>query len=129
MDCSIPKYIHDAFHLAKYSEYNSHRQDFTVVDHHSYFVFTARDNNESASGHTDDVGTSITAELAKSSLLQSGNLIIGEWSCALSPQSMQKEKDPEASQKDFCTGQMNAYSDNTAGWSFWCTSSQSNDQI
>ncbi|KAF9500975.1 glycoside hydrolase [Pleurotus eryngii] len=119
MNCSIPKYIHDAFNLAKYSEYNSHRQDFVVVDHHSYFVFTDKDNTESASGHTQDVGTSIAANLAAHSSQQRGNLIIGEWSCALSSQSMKKENDPEASQKEFCTRQMETYGANTAGWTFW----------
>ncbi|KAF4576475.1 glycosyl hydrolase 5 (cellulase A) family protein [Pleurotus pulmonarius] len=119
MDCSVPKYIHDAFNLAKYSEYNSHRRDFVVVDHHSYFVFTDKDNNESASGHTQDVSTSIAANFAEHSLEQRGNLIIGEWSCALSSQSMKKENDPEASQKEFCTRQMETYGASTAGWTFW----------
>lgn len=127
MNCSIPKYIHDAFNLAKYSEYNSHRQDFVVVDHHSYFVFTDKDNTESASGHTQDVGSSIATNLAAHSSQQRGNLIIGEWSCALSSQSMKKENDPEASQKEFCTRQMETYGANTAGWTFWCTSSGLSD--
>jgi glucan 1,3-beta-glucosidase len=137
-------YIHDGFDLQRFSDYVSARSDFVVQDHHSCkhahptqlftfpensparvpdFVFTPQDDSESADDHTQDITGSIAQSLAAASQNQRNNLVVDEWSCALTPDSLSKEKDPESARKRFCEGQMQVYQNTTAGWGFWSTSS------
>ncbi|KAJ7109259.1 glycoside hydrolase superfamily [Mycena epipterygia] len=115
----FPIYIHDAFNLEQFSNFTARRTDFVVQDHHSYFVFTPQDRSKSASQHTKDIETSVSDSLAKASTNQRDNLVVGEWSCALTPQSLSNEPDEMAARRDFCTAQLEVYSTTTAGWSFW----------
>ncbi|KAJ3519539.1 hypothetical protein NM688_g9287 [Phlebia brevispora] len=116
---SFPLYIHDAFNLDQYSAYVANRTDFVVVDHHSYFVFTPQDDAESASDHTADIDGGIQASLASASQQARGNLVIDEFSCALTDQSLQNESNPVQARQDFCTAQVDVYANTSAGWSFW----------
>jgi glucan 1,3-beta-glucosidase len=121
-DSSFPLYLHDGFDLNRFSEYVANRTDFVVQDHHSYFVFTPSDEAEPASQHTADVKGGIAESLYSASALQRRNLVVDEWSCALTDQSLDSESDPAQARKDFGTAQMEAYANATAGWSFWCKS-------
>jgi glucan 1,3-beta-glucosidase len=116
---TFPFYIHDAFNLAQYGNFVAQRSDFLVEDHHSYFVFTPSDQAESAQGHTHDVNTTIFSNLEDTANLERGNLVIDEWSCALTDQSLSQESDPQDAQRDFCTEQMDVYASSSAGWAFW----------
>ncbi|KAJ7489827.1 glycoside hydrolase [Mycena galericulata] len=116
---SFPLYIHDGFNLGQFSDYIANRSDFVVQDHHSYFVFTPEDATKSASQHTSDVETSVADLLASAYANQRGNLIIGEWSGALTPKSLSNESDPDAARRNFSSAQLEVYSITTAGWSFW----------
>ncbi|KAG6811324.1 hypothetical protein H0H92_007988 [Tricholoma furcatifolium] len=122
---TVPLYVHDGFDLERFSEFVSNRTDFIVEDHHSYFVFTPSDRNESASDHTGDVRGSISDLYADTSSRERRNLVIDEWSCALDPASLAQESDQDQARRDFCKGQMDVYTNATAGWCFWCKSSQS----
>lgn len=119
---SLPLYINDGFNLPKYSTYISGRPDFVVEDHHSYFVFTPADESEPASQHTSDVKGSIAGDLWAAGSKERENLVIGEWSCALTGQSLSTQSDPDEATKQFCTTQMGVYANTSAGWSFWCKS-------
>ncbi|KAG5639515.1 hypothetical protein H0H81_000660 [Sphagnurus paluster] len=116
---TFPLYLHNGFDLGRFSDYVANRTDFIVQDHHSYFVFTPSDEAEPASDHTKDIHSTISDSLASASAKQRRNLVIDEWSCALTPQSISNEPDQERARRDFCEGQMNVYTDTTAGWSFW----------
>ncbi|KAF7793112.1 hypothetical protein EIP86_004220 [Pleurotus ostreatoroseus] len=116
---SFPLYIHDGFNLDQFSAYVANRTDFVVVDHHSYFVFTPSDDAESASDHTADVDGAIQASLNNDDLEARDNMVVDEWSCALTDQSLQNEKNPDQARQDFCTAQANVYTNISAGWSFW----------
>ncbi|KAG5728300.1 putative dolichyl-phosphate-mannose--glycolipid alpha-mannosyltransferase [Termitomyces sp. T112] len=116
---SLPLYIHDGFNLERYSQFVANRTDFVVQDHHSYFVFTPSDSSEPASQHTSDIKGPISKSFVDASLKERGNLFIGEWSCALSSDSMAHEADPDQARRDFCSGQMSVYANAAAGWSFW----------
>lgn len=48
-----------------------------------------------------------------------GNLIIGEWSCALSDESLRGEENPISSRRQFCEVQEKTYRDVGSGASFW----------
>lgn len=116
---NLPLYIHDGFNLQQFSQFIASRKDFVVEDHHSYFVFDANDTSNSAALDTKEVDTSILNQLSAASKQERRNLVVGEWSCALSQQSMAGQKDPQQSREEFCTGQEVAYANSTAGWFFW----------
>ncbi|KAI0082754.1 glycoside hydrolase [Panus rudis PR-1116 ss-1] len=116
---SLPLYLHDAFDLNRFSKYVASRPDFVVQDHHSYFVFGAQDQRESASQHTSNIKGSVAKSLATASQKQHQNLVVDEWSCALTPGSIGKESNPEQAQKNFCSAQLSSYTRAAAGWSFW----------
>lgn len=119
----MPLYVHDGFDLQRFSKFVASRNDFIVEDHHSYFVFTPSDASEPGSGHTQDVKSSVSDSLTVASTRARRNLIIGEWSCALTPQSLANDPDRDATTKNFCSTQLDVYSNVTAGWAFWCMSS------
>lgn len=116
---SLPLYIHDGFNLDQFSAYVANRTDFVVVDHHSYFVFTPSDDAEPVNQHTTDVETSIAGSFASASDQTRRNLVIDEWSCALTPQSLSAVSDPDQARQAFCEGQMSVYANTSAGWGFW----------
>ncbi|THH18479.1 hypothetical protein EW146_g2512 [Bondarzewia mesenterica] len=116
---SFPLYLHDGFDLQRFSDFIAARNDFIVQDYHSYFVFTPSDNAESAHDHTGDIEGSIADSLQQASKHERRNIVIDEWSCALTADSLSHEADPGEAQRLFCTGQMNVYTDATAGWAFW----------
>lgn len=116
---TFPFYIHDAFDLNQYGNFVANRTDFLVEDHHSYFVYTPSDQAESAHDHTNDVNTTILESLVSTANHERGNLVIDEWSCALTDKSLAQEQDPAVAQRDFCTDQMDVYASSSAGWAFW----------
>lgn len=114
----FPLYIHDGFNLEQFSAYVGNRTDFVVEDHHSYFVFTPQDDAEPADQHTSDVEGSIADSFIAASQQERGNLVIDEFSCALTDQSLQGDNADQARQA-FCTAQVETYANTTAGWAFW----------
>ncbi|KAH7923868.1 glycoside hydrolase [Leucogyrophana mollusca] len=116
---SFPLYIHDGFDIERFSDFITNRTDFVVEDHHSYFVFTPSDDSEPASQHTGDVNGPIAFTLSAASVKERRNLVVDEWSCALTDKSLSTQNDPVQARRDFCTGQMNVYANTSAGWGFW----------
>ncbi|KAH7915012.1 glycoside hydrolase superfamily [Hygrophoropsis aurantiaca] len=116
---SFPLYIHDGFDIDRFSDFIANRTDFIVEDHHSYFVFTPSDDSEPASQHKGDVDGPIASSLLAASNKARRNLVIDEWSCALTDKSLSTQKDPARARKDFCMGQMDVYANISAGWGFW----------
>ena len=117
---SFPLYIHDGFNLNHYSDYISNRTDFVVEDHHSYFVFIAEDMSEPASQHIDDIRGKIAQSYSAASSKERRNLVIDEWSAALTNDSLGFEIDPVQARRDFCSAQIDVYTNTSAGWGFWC---------
>lgn len=118
---TFPLYLHDGFNIWKFSDFVHGRQDFVVQDYHSYYVFTPSDASTPASKHSENVENGIFQMLITASGNQRRNLVIDEWSCALTVQSLSFEKDPDEARRRFCTGQMGVYATAAAGWSFWGT--------
>ncbi|KXN92012.1 Glucan 1,3-beta-glucosidase 3 [Leucoagaricus sp. SymC.cos] len=115
----MPVYIHDGFDLGRFGPYINNRPDFVIQDHHSYFVFTDDDSRKPAYQHTKDVKGGIASAFWNTASGERRNLVIGEWSCALTEESLKNHKDKVQARKDFCTAQMEVYSNVTAGWMFW----------
>lgn len=121
---SFPFYIHDGFDLQRFSDWNAARNDFVVVDHHQYFVFG---DEASRDIPINDLTTSLTQgdnsvydQLSSASDATRRNVIVGEWSCALTPEATAQSSDPQEEQRRYCTGQLETYINSTAGWAFWC---------
>ena len=115
----LPLYMHDGFDADKFSTFLAPRTDFVVQDHHLYFVFTPSDDTESGTDHVADVEGAIAQSLVQTSTKLHRNLVVDEYSCELSPDSLKNEKNADQVRKTFCTDQMKVYSNATAGWSFW----------
>ena len=75
-----------------------------------------------ASAHTTNVNGPIADELKSSAKRLNDNLVIDEWSCALTGDSLKAESDPQGAQSTFCRSQMDVYSRAGGGWSFWSKS-------
>lgn len=115
----LPLYIHDAFDLGRYAGYIAGRSDFVVEDHHSYFVYTDEDANTPAWLHAQHVLGPVRLGLEKESTVARRNLIIGEWSCALTAASLANAEDPANSRWWFCSNEESVYRNVSAGWHFW----------
>jgi glucan 1,3-beta-glucosidase len=115
----FPLYIHDGFNLEQYSDFISARKDFVVEDHHSYFVFDGNGTSNTAAENTKEVDGSVSGELASASKNERRNFVVGEWSCALSPDSLNKAEDAQDARQQFCEGQEQVYTNTSAGWYYW----------
>ena len=95
------------------------------------FVFTPQDNSESASSHITDLSLSgsVGSALMNAGMGLNGNFIIGEWSCALSDDSLSVEEDPISSRKLFCDVQEQTYRDVSSGSTFWSKQFQATSDL
>ncbi|KAI0319374.1 glycoside hydrolase superfamily [Amylostereum chailletii] len=116
---SFPLYLHDGFDLNRFSAFVAARTDFVVQDYHSYFVFTPSDETMAAHDHMANIKGSIANSLRTASAQARRNVIVGEWSCALTAESLAQESDQAESRREFCQTQMDIYTEVAAGWSFW----------
>ncbi|KAF5324539.1 hypothetical protein D9611_004242 [Ephemerocybe angulata] len=126
----FPLYIHNAFDMNRFSQYMSGRWDFTVQDQHSYFVYTDGDRQQSAVDHVRDISSTVSSTLHTASDKVRRNMVVGEFSCALTPESMagSSAHDGDRARKDFCGGQLDIYADRTSGWHFWSYMKEDCDQ-
>lgn len=85
------------------------------------YVFTPYDNAKSATAHTTDLSLagSVGSSLMAAGMGLNGNLVIGEWSCALSEDSLRDEENPIAARRQFCEVQERTYRDTGSGSTFW----------
>lgn len=85
-------------------------------------MFTDNDSKKPSIQHTKDIKGGIADAFSSVANGERRNLVIGEWSCALSEESLKDQKDKLQARKEFCTAQMQVYTNVTAGWMFWCLS-------
>ena len=119
---TFPFYINDAYDMPRFAHYVSTRKDFLVLDHHSYFVFDQTSEDTPAPDLTSSLVPgqgSLSEQMLEASRESQRNIVIDEWSCALSSQSLDNKSNPERARQKFCTGQMESYTNATAGWGFW----------
>jgi len=68
--------------------------------------------------------------LLNASSVTKRNMIIGEFSCALSDAALARQTNADDARRAFCTTQLATYQNITSGWHFWCKSvSQTRTQI
>lgn len=115
----MPLYFHDAFSPSQGAEFVSKRNDFVVQDTHSYFVYTEQDRDMSASKHTSHIEGEVQKSMSKLADTARGNMVVGEWSCALNPNSLKNSNNKRAAATEFCQAQTSTYLNATAGVIFW----------
>ena len=130
--------INDAFDMSRFADYVSTRTDFVVLDHHSCqsymvaqlmspdFVFgdaASQDLPANQLTSTLQPGQgSLSDQMLSASSEERRNLVVDEFSCALSNDALVNSSDPIGDRRRFCTGQMESYTNATAGYSFWSES-------
>jgi glucan 1,3-beta-glucosidase len=96
-----------------------------ALDHHLYRCFTPGDASTPASEHARrlrDYGSGAPAMLGSCAQRledAGGGLIVGEWSGALNPGSLNGAPDPKAAQREYVEAQLALYERVCAGWFFW----------
>lgn len=116
---SLPIYFHDAFNLSAGASFVKERSDFVVQDTHLYFLYSKKDQRASPASHTADIRGTMSGLLNSQSRIARNNMIVGEWSCALAQNSLQKARDAHSSQSQFCNAQASVYRQHVGGWGFW----------
>lgn len=116
---TVPLYFHDAFDISKGADFVSQRSDFVVQDNHAYYVFTSQDTSTSAAKHTSQIESSVKSNFATQSTTARRNMVVGEWSCALSPSSLTGVSDQDSATHEYCEAQRATYAETTAGYMFW----------
>lgn len=121
----IPLYLGDAWDLKHYSQWVSGQAragNFLVVDHHLYRCFTPQDHSTPAGEHAARIhprsGGKTCNMLRDSSTKLGGSLIIGEWSAALNPGSLQGRNQNDC-QREWGEAQAAAYAVHVGGSFFW----------
>lgn len=115
----MPLYFHDAFNPSQGAEFAGKRNDFVVQDTHSYFVYTKQDQDMTAKKHTSQIKGPIEKSMSGMSKTARGNMVVGEWSCALNPNSLRNSNNKRKSTSQFCRAQTDTYLNSTAGVMFW----------
>ncbi|GJE85411.1 glycoside hydrolase family 5 protein [Phanerochaete sordida] len=128
VDPSIPLYIGDSWMTDQYASFiESHANaiPFTVLDHHLYRCFTQGDASTPASQHAHNLrdpnaGTpQMFARVSQKLQAAGGALVVGEWSGALNPGSLQGVGDDTGVRREYIAAQLALYEQYCAGYFFW----------
>ncbi|TCD69535.1 Glucan 1,3-beta-glucosidase 3 [Steccherinum ochraceum] len=128
VDPRIPIYIGDAWQTDRYAgfvEANSNNLAFMVLDHHLYRCFTQQDGNTPVSQHIQNLrdpnADTLKLFARVSEKLQSAGsaLVVGEWSGALNPGSLQGVNNEIEMRRDYIAAQLALYERYCAGYYFW----------
>lgn len=120
----LPIYISDAWNLEHWSTWLSRRSkdEFVVIDHHYYHCFTPADHSRNVRDHVRDLmGDEKQLENCSLELnAGEGNIVVGEWSCALNPTSKDgfSQTELRAEMKRFGRSQAQIYGGAYSG-GFW----------
>lgn len=118
----LPIYIGECWRPESYADFiNSlHTSPFVVLDHHLYRCFTSQDTSTSASEHARAL-TDPNAHIPRvfSQISQSVPMVVGEWSGALNPGSLQISADEREAKRLFVEAQLNLFERHCSGWFWW----------
>jgi glucan 1,3-beta-glucosidase len=96
-----------------------------VLDHHLYRCFTSDDGKKSAQQHAQELadangGASKMLQSAADKLAEAGGaLIVGEWSAALNPGSLQGGGSEVELKRQYVAAELALFERTCAGWFFW----------
>ena len=124
----MPLYIGDCWqtdHFASYITKNSSSFSDIILDHHLYRCFTSEDQEVSAYDHAgrlwDHNGSTMQTFSRAEAKLESagGALVVGEWSGALNPKSLERLNNQDHARSQFIQAQVDLYERQCAGYFFW----------
>lgn len=118
----FPIFIDDARDPNWYSQFVGKRDDFVVMDRHIYRCFTPHDEKLSGEQQAANIRGPTQDELKKLHVNAHGNIIIGEWSAALSPKGMPhgaNAGEQDRQRRVFVKAQREVFNENCAGQFFW----------
>ncbi|KAG8899825.1 Glucan 1,3-beta-glucosidase 3 [Tulasnella sp. 408] len=115
----FPLYLHDGFNIDQYSQWVGDRDDFSVVDHHSYFVYTDSDTSKPVTSLTSMIKSDVSFSISSNAKIARGNLVTDEWGCALAESSTQGVSNLDSATQAYCQGQETVYRNAAAGYAFW----------
>lgn len=128
LDADLPIYISDAWCPGAYANFVQtlpRAMAPVCVDHHLYRCFTSGDISTPAAQHTasfldPNAPTPRTFSLIAATLEDAGGaLIVGEWSGALNPGSLQGPINERDERAKFIRAQLDLLERYCAGWFFW----------
>jgi len=130
INARVPIVISDSWHTDDYAGYLSHKagsfqHPHIVLDHHLYRCFTQEDINVLAYDHAgrlwDHNGSARQTFARVTDKLESAgcDMIIGEWSGALNPKSLDPLPNHDHARSQFIRAQVDLYEQYCAGHFFW----------
>lgn len=120
----LPIYVGDAWDSWKFANFIKNRSDFVVLDTHIYRCFTPQDFALTGEEHAERFrsGSDFAKNLEAISHTCRGNLIVGEFSAALNPQST-RSSDPmevDRQRRVFVRAELGLFEKPLcSGWFFW----------
>lgn len=127
-DPTIPIYIGECWRPEVYADYISHNHSsssLTVLDHHLYRCFTSSDIHTTTADHTralrDDSASTprMLATLSAKLGRAGGGIVVGEWSGALNPGSLQRPGAESEEKREFVSAQLALFDKYCGGYFFW----------
>jgi aryl-phospho-beta-D-glucosidase BglC (GH1 family) len=130
IDARVPIVIGDSWQTDDYAGYLSNKADsfqhpHVVLDHHLYRCFTQEDTDVLAYDHAGRLwdlngGTRQTFARVTDKLQSAGcDMIVGEWSGALNPKSLDPLPNKDHARSQFIQAQVDLYEQYCAGNFFW----------
>ncbi|KIJ11716.1 glucan 1,3-beta-glucosidase [Paxillus involutus ATCC 200175] len=128
LDPVLPIYISDCWMSDDYAGFVKSLPKSTApicLDHHLYRCFTSSDNSTPVAQHsaslTDPNGSTPQTFARVAGMLEDagGALVVGEWSGALNPGSLQGPINEREERKRYVAAQLALFERYCAGWFFW----------
>lgn len=126
IDPEVPLYLGECWQTEDFTSYvESSGFPSIILDHHLYRCFTQEDHEVLAYDHAgrlwDHNGSTLQTLTRVSQKLEAcgGALIIGEWSGALNPRSLEGLDNQDHARSQFIRAQVDLYEKCCAGYFFW----------
>ncbi|KAF9234748.1 glycoside hydrolase family 5 protein [Melanogaster broomeanus] len=128
LDPGLPIYISDCWMPGDYAGFVKSLPEPTspiYLDHHLYRCFTSADTSTPAAQHSSsltDPNASMPQTFARVARMledAGGGLVVGEWSGALNPGSLQGPIHEREERKRYIAAQLDLFERYCAGWFFW----------
>ncbi|KAG1731560.1 glycoside hydrolase family 5 protein [Suillus lakei] len=128
IDSGFPIYISDCWMTDQYADFVAHLPPslaLTCLDHHLYRCFTGSDISTSAAQHTASLADrnapfpQMFSRVADKLAATGSGLIVGEWSGALNPGSLQGTADEHQERASYIRAQLDLFELYCAGSFFW----------
>ena len=130
----LPIYVSDSWMTDQYADFiKSSGVQFVALDHHLYRCFTHDDIHTPAAEHArrlrdpNDGASSMFARVSGKLREPGAAIVVGEWSAALNPGSLQGAGDETQAKRAYVEAQLQLFDQHCAGWFFWTYKKENKD--